>query len=97
MTGNAVVGSPKSLQEEARAADDAGDPLRVVAEGEREADEVPADRADREVREDLRDDRAGVLLAEKPISRNMNPHCMNITTMPATITQRLLNPTESGE
>src|SRR5215213_8802475 len=33
---------------------------------------------------------------EKPISRNMKPACMNITTMAATITQRVLNPTESG-
>ncbi len=33
---------------------------------------------------------------EKPISRNMNPACMNITTMPATMTQSELKPTESG-
>ncbi len=33
---------------------------------------------------------------EKPISRNMKPHCMNITTMPATITHSELKPTESG-
>ncbi len=31
---------------------------------------------------------------EKPISRNMNPHCMNITTMPATMTHTVLSPTE---
>src|SRR6185503_3071334 len=33
----------------------------AVAEREREADEVVEDRGDREVHEDLRDDRAGVL------------------------------------
>ncbi len=33
---------------------------------------------------------------EKPISRNMKPACMNITTMPATMTHIELKPTESG-
>ena len=33
---------------------------------------------------------------EKPISRNMKPACMNITTMPATMTHSELKPTESG-
>jgi hypothetical protein len=34
---------------------------------------------------------------EKPISRKANPACMNITTMPATITHIELKPTESGK
>src|SRR5215213_3954667 len=33
---------------------------------------------------------------EKPISRNANPACMNITSTPATITHIELIPTESG-
>ena len=33
---------------------------------------------------------------EKPISRNMKPACMNMTTIAATMTHRVLNPTESG-
>ena len=57
---NSIAGNSRRVGRAEEGALGAGEPARA-AEGEREADGPVADRRDREVREDLGHDRAGVL------------------------------------
>ena len=71
-------------------ADQAAQAVGLGAEREREADEVPQIAAIEKFVRTFATIVPAFFWREKPISRNMKPHCMNITTMPATITHMVL-------
>ena len=92
MIGNAVCGSPKSLQEEPGVADD-------VAGSRRRRRSRTAQYTSPAIEKFVRIFATTVpafLPREKPISRNAKPACMNITSTPATITHIELMPTVSA-
>ena len=97
MTGNAVERVAEVAQQEAGAADEAGQaaraPCRRRARSRRSTSMIAAIEKFVRIFATIV---PAFFCREKPISRSMNPACMNITTMPATITHIVLRPTESG-